>query len=390
MIVYRILVTVVVLAAATGCTATTGAVNPGAEDTRAVFEPPRWGRPVAAQVPADVTSLSMNAAGWDGGALVAGNGPVPQLITSKDLVTWRHTLPDGLTELTYHPVAGHGPAAYVLGSDEEGVSVWRTVDGDTWERVTLPGAYAGDPYLSIAAGPKGVVVAGYDHGTVTSTSTGDEYTRYRVWRSADGRQFEPAGEIPASTIYEHDGVQLTATGEGFLLTSDTGGSEVYESVDGRQWTLAMGLPDAMFDAVAGSDGTTVALSTWFEEDSETEPGLSAYFHRAGDERWSEGTIDLGTLPDVGVEPRGAQYVWGAREWGGGFIAFGGTRGGAGVGAVWTSPDGATWTRMSIRDNGFDRAPIVFAAVRAGETGALLGMDISIDGPALTVWREPAT
>ncbi|MDQ3786934.1 MAG: hypothetical protein M3422_06795 [Actinomycetota bacterium] len=380
---HRIAVAVAVLVTAVACTEQSDTGGDGAR-----FEPPGWGRPEAASIPADVTSLSQNAADWDGGVLLSGNELAPKLITSKDLVTWRHTLPDDLVEYTYHPIAGHGPAAYVLGSNAEGTFVWRTENGDTWERVPLPGAYRA-PYLSIAAGPKGVVVAGYDEATATYASTGAVYTGYRIWFSADGREFEQAAEVPAATVYESDGVEVTATGEGFLLTSDARGGGVHESTDGRQWTLATGLPDTLFDAVGMAGGTTVALTTWLEDDSEEEPGLSAYFHRAGAEQWSEGTIDLGTLPDVGVEPRAAQYVWGVTEWGGGFIAYGGTNGGAGVGAVWTSPDGATWTRMSIRDSGFDRTRLLFAAVQAGDGTALLGMDTSINGPALTVWRTAA-
>lgn len=370
----------IALTMATSCTATDGT-------DRAPFAPPRWSAPEVADLPPDVTSLAPTAAAWDGGALLAGNDLSPRLITSKDLHSWRHTLPDAMTGLTYQPISGYGPAAYVLGFATDGTYVWRTGDGTAWERIPLPGAVPNDPYLSIAAGPRGVVVAGFDRESATWTESGQVFTGYRVWRSTDGRGFEPAGHVPADGVSESAGTRLKATRQGFLLTNNASSGEVFESDDGVRWSAAgPGLPETIIDAVGRSADTTVALTTWFDSDpAGEEPGLSAYFHRSGEPRWTAGTIDLGTLPDVGVEPRSQQNVVGVAQWGDGFVAFGGTRGGAGVGAVWTSPDGVAWTRMSVRDGGFDQVPMVFAALRTGDTTALLGMDTSIDGPDLTVW-----
>jgi hypothetical protein len=72
-----------------------------------------------------------------------------------------------------------------------------------------------------------------------------------------------------------------------------------------------------------------------------------------------------------------------QAWGdSGFIAVGGTEQKPRSGAAWTSPDGQEWTRMSVRDNGFDQVPMLVAAL---PNGTLIGMDTSVDGPKLTTW-----
>ncbi|MGR6919264.1 hypothetical protein ACU635_33885 [[Actinomadura] parvosata] len=59
-----------------------------------------------------------------------------------------------------------------------------------------------------------------------------------------------------------------------------------------------------------------------------------------------------------IDPADELRVNKVGNWGTGFIALGNTLGGDGretAGLVWYSADGSAWTRMPVRDNGFDTA-----------------------------------
>jgi hypothetical protein len=344
------------------------------------FAAPTWNAPAPAEVPEGVTSLSARAAGWDGGMIVAGaNQVVPQPITSTDGHTWLQGSHEGLSQLAHGPLAGFGPAGYLLGSTADGPAVWRTEDGSEWVRARLPGGMRDDLHLSIAAGPRGVVVAGYDRTSSADTA----FDGYRVWFSPDGKAFDRTAVVPVPQVVESVAPRVTATHDGFLLEGRGTGLVLFSSADGLRWQdITAGLPNAMLDAVGRSGGTTVAVSTWFDTD-DTGPGLTAWYRHDGDSTWTTGTIDLGKLPDLAVAPRTRQRVLDVQAWGdGGFIAVGGTEEGTRSGAAWTSPDGQEWTRMSVRDNGFNQVPMVVAALA---NGTLIGMDTSVDGPKLTTW-----
>jgi hypothetical protein len=344
------------------------------------FAPPTWSAPEQTEVPVAIATLSVGAAGWDGGMLVTSSDPVPQPLTSTDAHTWHQALLEGLSGLAAGPVAGYGAAGYVLGGTAEGPAVWRTEDGSTWTRALLPSAMADDVYLSIAAGPRGVVVAGYDRNSPADTG----FDGFRVWFSPDGKVFDHITTIPVPEVAESVEPRVTATHDGFLLEGRGAELALFSSTDGTVWhDITAGLPNTMLDAVGRSGGTTVAVSTWFDQD-DTGPGLTAWYRHDGDSTWTTGSIDLGKLPDLAVAPRTRQRVLDVQAWGDtGFIAVGGTEQKPRSGAAWTSPDGREWTRMSVRDNGFDQVPMVVAALA---DGTLIGMDTSVGGPKLTSWR----
>jgi hypothetical protein len=344
------------------------------------FDAPTWNAPAPAVVPEGVTSLSVGAAGWDGGMMITGsNQTVPQPMTSTDGHTWNQALLEGMSGSAHGSLAGFGAAGYVLGGTADGPAVWRTETGATWTRTRLPGAMRDDLHLSIAAGPRGVVVAGYDRRSGADTS----FDGYRVWFSPDGKAFDQTAVIPVPQVVEGVAPRVTATHDGFLLEGRGTGLVLFSSSDGLGWQdITAGLPNAMLDAVSRSGGTTVAVSTWFDTD-DTGPGLTAWYRHDGDSTWTTGSIDLGKLPDLAVAPRIRQRVLAVQAWGdNGFIAVGGTEQSPRSGAAWTSPDGREWTRMSVRDNGFNQVPMLVAALA---NGTLIGMDTSVEGPKLATW-----
>ncbi|MGW4112149.1 hypothetical protein ACWEFJ_14845 [Actinosynnema sp. NPDC004786] len=352
------------------------------------FEVPRWSPHDPGELPPALASLYvLDAAGWDGGLLVAGEYAAPALFTSPDGHAWTARAPEGFSLfLRGRSVAAHASAAYVLGGSRDEVVVWRTEDGERWERSPLPDSARDDPFMTIAAGPRGVVVIGYDHPAMGlgATDDPDGFQGFRVWHAEDGRSFgqavtiaddEPAGVLP----------RLTATQDGFLLhDSDLGlsdGTPLFRSADGTTWTyIGDGLPQGYRDATGRIGSLTFVLG----RDAD---GLHARYRRDDEPGWSAGSIDLGRLPDAGVTDRDHQWAVDAHPWGRGALAIGRTDDGA-AGLVWTSPDGITWTRMPVRDHGFDRLAEVPAVASTRDRTFLFGVVDSPPNQELRLWSAP--
>lgn len=86
-------------------------------------------------------------------------------------------------------------------------------------------------------------------------------------------------------------------------------------------------------------------------------------------------MDPGRLPDAGVVPASERRINVVRNWGTGFIAIGNTFGGEGrekAGLVWYSADGAAWTRMPVRDNGFDGTLLLMDVAVSKDKAVLVG------------------
>ncbi|WP_189226569.1 hypothetical protein [Saccharothrix coeruleofusca] len=342
--------------------------------------PPRWTK-VATDLPEDVTVT--HVAGWDGGLVAAAGFDQPVAFASDNGERWWPAAPDGLTQVI--GVAGHGGNGYLLGLRAGGAAVWRTDDGRRWESTPLEGAFPEDTALAVAAGPRGVVVAGYGPWDATSSSRQD----VRTWHSRDGREFDRTSVLE---LGELDGLmppQLTATSDGFLL-QDVWGLDtpfLHGSRNGLDWhDLSQGLPKGALVVAAGAGGTTVALTR--EGDPALAVELGAWYRRAG-ENWRSGSIDLGELPDVGALPRSQQEARDVRPWGDGFIAVGSAMDAyAGTGAVWISADGVTWRKEPVRDNGFDTAS-EFTAIAATAGSVFLFGTRRSDDAGVVLWRAPA-
>jgi hypothetical protein len=369
------------------------------------FAPPVWTRQPAPSLPYERLQDIRGVAGWNGGFVVAGlnylpprpdvvevDREVPVLHMSSDGETWREMPVPGIQAFALgQPAAGHGDHGYVLGDNDSG-PVLLTLEGDTWIPLRLPGATAEDRAVSIAAGPRGVMVVSVGRIFETESETA------KIWHSADGRTFSGPVSPADTAISASDARCLVATERGFLLPMSDGNIvpelqqiELYESADGRTWTV----PGAEFpepapnhhlfgvEAVQYNHGVTVAFGTMLDSDgAESVPSPIAWSRRDGEE-WKRIDLDPGRLPDAGVEPADLRYVFRVPRWRDGFLALGVTNMASGV---WTSPDGVAWHRTPVRDNGFEAThQLQFAT--DGRTSLVLQQSPGKDrtGPT-TIWR----
>jgi hypothetical protein len=356
-------------------------------------ELPRWSARDSAELPAKLASRYVRAAiGWNGGLLVGAEYPEPALFASPDGSQWTEQAPEGFDKyLRGQPFAAYGPTAFVLGSGLGEVVVWRTEDGTTWERAALPDSDREDPFMAIAAGPHGVLVVGSDwfdyNAGLEAEHTPDDFFGFEFWHSADGRSFRYAGTL--SLARDVGGVfpRVVATEDGFLLHNFDSGTvfdddtPVFRSTDGAAWeSTGDGLPTGSRLA-AGRAGDLI-----FVLGQDVNGRLFARHRRDGDSTWSSGVIDLGRMPDAGVVPRDQQRPILVHPWGSGFMAVGGTTGATNVGVVWTSPDGVTWTRMPVRDNGFDQVVKLMAVASSRGVTYLFGVTDHPPAQRVRLWQ----
>ncbi len=365
------------------------------------FTPPAWTRQSVPTLPYERLQDVRGFAGWNGGFVVAGLyyvSPVPGgigtwqeipvLHLSADGQTWREMpMPNIQSFASGEAAAGYSDRGYVLGNNEGGPVVL-TLEGDAWTSLPLPGATAEDKAASIAAGPRGVVVV-----TVHTEPWGEAEVA-RIWYSADGRTFSGPAE-PNAFITTTDAWCLAATERGFLLPMfdldlppEIRSLQLYESVDGRDWTVTdPAFPESEPDhhlsgmeAVQYHRGVTVAFGTMW--DSTDGPSPIAWYRRDG-EPWQRTELDPGRLPDAGVEPANMRFVSRVYRWGSGFLGLGVT---AMASGVWTSADGMSWHRTPVRDNGFESSHQLRLATD-GKTSLLLRKSprIELTGPT-EIWR----
>lgn len=338
------------------------------------FEASRW-TPVDARSPIPPWS---NATAWDGGLLLAGGSPAV-VLTSTDAVEWRSVTPADAVSVA--AVAGHGATAYLLGWTARELVVWRSQDGTTWETIPLavnetspPDGLWDQRGFRIAAGSRGVLVTADRQGAGPL-----------VWHSGDGSGFEPVPPLPGT----EDLVGRTfavATTHGFLLhlgsvyssSGDPSSAPVslFSSSDGRHWEdIGIGLPEGSFIEAVGDNGSTTVVFTDPRPISashvEREP--AAWYRKDGG--WREAAVDPGRMPDLAVAPADRRNIAEVRPWRTGFLATGQVIGGAGIvgaGIVWTSADGSSWTRVPVRENGFDKVKSMHSVAVGRETTLLVG------------------
>ncbi|MFD1149960.1 hypothetical protein [Saccharothrix hoggarensis] len=378
------------------------ACTPAPKAVPVSFDPPRWSAHDRSELPARLATAYVAAAvGWVGGLLVAADFPEPVLFASPDGDRWTEQAPAGFERyLRGQPMATHGSTAYVLGGGPGEIAVWRTGDGTTWDRTVLPdrdpdpvrdpdGDTAPDsegeqPFAAIAAGPHGVLVVVPDGFELEFERAPGDFSGFDVWHSADGRSFRHTGSVPLDRESAILQPAVTATADGFLLhdTDDPfrDDTPLFRSADGVDWEpVGDGLPLGSRLTAGRIGDLTFVLGR------ETDDALYARYRRDGDDTWHAGHTDLGRLPDAGVVARDQQWITSVRQWGGGFLAVGRTEHGAG-GLVWTSPDGIRWTRMPVRDNGFEGIYEMRAVASSRGRTYLFGTAGFPPDQQLFVWR----
>ncbi|ANZ41899.1 hypothetical protein BBK82_44165 [Lentzea guizhouensis] len=373
------------------------------------FTPPTWTRQTVPTLPHARLDSIHGAVGWNGGFVIAGSytEPAPPndegrvnntpavLHMSADGQTWREVIPPDIGDLAWgDAAAARGDHAYVLG--HTGVRpVLLTSEGGVWTKLELPGGVFTDKPTSIGAGPRGVVVVGF-----ANYRMGDKVKGLRLWFSPDGREFGDPVVLTTQQVYTGYLPRVLATDTGFLVYGampSSGRPErraelLFESADGRDWRAAGDeLPDPpdgqhhdRLTAAQHNNGTTVLFGSLNNPDNpeDSDTGLTGWYRRAGESSWTQlADIDPGKLPDAGVVPKPQRRVDHVVKWQSGFLALGATRADA---AVWTSPDGLTWTKMPVRDNGFEGTGPV-DHLSDGGLGLLVNLPEG-DGPA-RVWRS---
>jgi hypothetical protein len=248
----------------------------------------------------------------------------PQAWSSPDGLSWTPTT-DGI-DGSGEPIDeswllefGDGLIALANGmrSGPEGTSppplVWTSEDGESWSRVAaeISGFAEGDRIAAAATFGSSIVAIGSD-------AAGNAQ-----WTSNDGRTWIPAGD-GADAFAGYVVADLTAGGPGLVavgaLVTGENDAAVWTSTDGTSWDRAVD------DATFGGPG-----NQWIESVA-SGPG---------------GTVAVG-----------ASWVDGA-----------GVRG-----AVWVSPDGATWARAADEDD------TLFASLIPGYGSAATVLDVAAVGP----------
>ncbi|HZD37156.1 MAG TPA: hypothetical protein VE664_00795, partial [Actinomycetes bacterium] len=235
-----------------------------------------------------------------------GSRPAPAVWTSPDGRRWRRdpvepvTMDGAVSRLL--DVARWGRVAAAIGvtfSRTEGVarpSAWSSRDGGSWREAPanreLFGGPAGLGVDAVAAGPLGLVVAGLRTGR-------DNRMFAAVWRSDDGRRWQPPRQAPGLTAAPAEAI-------------------------------------AVLDAAVGPRGVVVAGRAVRASD----PADGVVWFGAGAGRWERVAPGPAALGGPG-----AQEVDRVVAVGTGFVAVGlaGPPGGRGP-AAWTSPDGRVWLR----------------------------------------------
>ena len=217
---------------------------------------------------------------------------------TTDGVTWTAAAtPPGFAAQSLLPVVtplvgGGFIAAIWPGEFTRGCALWKTTDGDRWQRLTTVGLPDED-CTSLLAGPTGIIATGYqwiarsvDGGVTWSTRLRvSGSTTFRslvasaggvlaigsgaVYRSTDGQTWRQVGTSPMRAGYEGTvmnaavpyGPGLVGVGISFI-PADVEDVEVLTSGDGSAWrlsTLVQGSPgSAMYDAVVWGDRLVVA------------------------------------------------------------------------------------------------------------------------------------
>lgn len=251
-----------------------------------------WAR--IADLPAPEGS-SISAAVASGGAVVGvgTSGGRAAVWRTVDGATWTLTQlaapPAGSTELLT-AVAATG-AGFVAGGyvesamAQETVTLWRSSDGEAWERASMPSPAGSSEVTGIAAmGPSNLVAVGI---------AGDERRGMAaVWRSLDGgASWQPVSSPSFATGRM---VAVVAAGTGFVAVGenvDQTAAAAWTSADGSSWTAApaqpgldnFGLQMVMTAVASTADGTGMVAAGWR---SDAGNGSAVVWRSADGVTWS--------------------------------------------------------------------------------------------------------
>jgi hypothetical protein len=310
----------------------------------------------------------------------------------------------GLTSVT-----SGGPGLVAVGSvgsgDDEEAGVWTSVDGVTWTRalfdnassrsvrnicrLSSSSACAGQNRVmeSVTAAGPGLVAVGLDGFWVPAEGESrDGYAA--VWTSVDGITWL-RGIIHPLAFFSAEGggeghqrtLSVATAGPGMVVVgADASAAAVRTSPDGFAWSRAPH-DDAVFGAVDDPDS-----GQWMSGVSVGGPGLvavgadgtaAAVWTSVDGAVWSRVAHDEAVFGGVGEQEMEAVSVGGP-----GLVAVGADGTAA---AVWTSVDGITWSRVAHDEAVFGGAGRqVMESVFVGGPGLVA---VGADGTAAAVWTS---
>ncbi|MCW2946172.1 MAG: hypothetical protein JWR24_2889 [Actinoallomurus sp.] len=208
---------------------------------------------------------------------------------------------------------------------------WRSPDGGrSWAPVAIPQAQgsSGDVVAIVAT------QAGFFAAREASRTTGSKKSKKTVaygvvFGSPDGQRWAPAGQLGTAGYARIGGLRGTDGGLAALVSVPGGKTAVMTSGDGKTWRRVGDLP-------AGRTLTGVALAPQGPVVTGRLDTGDAYLTVAG-----AGDVNLAAVPDA-VHPERAVAAIAAGA--GQTVAVGSTNGHA---ALWTSPNGSSWTRAKL-------------------------------------------
>lgn len=208
-------------------------------------------------------------------------------------------------------------------------------------------------------------------------------TSLRLWTAPPGGHFGQPHEVecPARVDSEPQ-VTVLADRHGIVVAARCTDSTfrtrrlLLTSEEGEKWQNTPRAFNGESVGAGASDGQASVLVT-HPESSDAEPGryVSTLWHRDASAEWVAGQpLDVGRLPDLGVVPRRDQSVNALAPVRGGYLAAGRSldpRAGGPVGALWTSKDGAKWSKVLTKKNHFDTVQDLLGAAELNGTLILL-------------------
>ena len=308
--------------------------------------------------------------------------------TSPDGFVWSRVPDDGgafsaVSGTSVNGVAAGGPGVVAVGGNDDGAAaVWTSADGIAWNLISNPAGSGGamTTLRSVIATDPGFIAVG-------GRFSPDSGYGAAVWNSADGvawTSLPPTAETSPAGMGANM-TAITAGGPGYVAVGRTHGEDadaaVWTSTDGLTWTrvpddgtIFGGPGDQAIQAVGA--GATGLVAVGYDTNS-VEVGAAVWTSPDG-LSWTRIPATLDTFG--GVEVRTLDGVTGD---GSGFVAVGAVGSGS---AIWESPDGTLWTRVPQNDGEFDKdGGNMFGITHAGPGLVVVGQEYSTEFPDAAVW-----
>jgi hypothetical protein len=255
--------------------------------------------------------------------------------------------------------------------------------------------------LAVAEGGPGLVAVGYGcehepegcnpYATVWSSADGTEWTR----TPADFDVFGEGSGMYDVAVSPHGIVAVGATENWISEDLVKVRPSVWISPDGLDWARAWDGPETERDATAygqfdaqmqavtvASDGTLVAVGSMLDEQG---AAVAAVWTSSDGVTWDRVPHDPTVFGDSGELEL---TMWDVVADTSGFVAVGGERqSGATHPALWTSPDGVSWSRVEL-DSATAGFAGPFASVTVGGEGLVVTGPVMYEAfGSVTVWTS---